>query len=247
MSPCLAALLAVMLLLYPLRHSEAVEISVAVQAGWPPMEFLNDEGEVAGFSIDFVNAVAREAGFTVKYVIVPWERIFDGLLAGEYDAVASSVSITPERKAIMDFSMPYYEVQQTVIAPVDSNIRSLGDLSGKKLGVQADTTGHFTAVTLEGVEAAAFEEVEQALDALLNGLLDGAIVDDPIATSFILESKDASRKMKVVLTIPTSEPEYYGIAVNKRNTGLLELLDAGITGVLEKGVDGDIRRKWIGF
>lgn len=245
----LSLLLAVALLLFasPTRSAEQLKVVVAVEANWPPMEYMDESGAVVGFSVDYVSAVAREAGFATAYVNVPWEGIFTGLLENKYDMVASSVSITPEREALMDFSIPYYDVRQALVTHADSPVRRQDDLAGKRIGVQIATTGHFAAEKLRGVEVTTFAEVGQALGALERGELDGVVADDPVATTFILRDSADAPKMKVAFILPSESPEYYGFAVNKGNTRLLELLNRGIMRVQDKGIDGDLRRKWIGF
>lgn len=231
----------------PVYSVEPGKIVVAVEANWPPMEYVDENGAIVGFSVDYVNAVAREAGFVTEYVSVPWEGIFEGLLAGEYDMVASSVSITPEREAVMDFTIPYYDVRQALVTCADAAIRRREDLSGKTLGVQVATTGHFAAEKMPDATIAAFEEIGQALEALERNELDAVLADDPVATSYILKMRSTAPKMKIAFILPSESPEYYGFAVKKGNARLLERLNRGIMKVQEKGIDGGLRRKWIGF
>lgn len=247
------ALIALLVCLHA-AAGEKTSVVVAVEANWPPMEYIDESGQVAGFSVDYVNAVAREAGFSVKYVPVSWEEIFDGLLARQYDVIASSVSIIPEREKLMDFSIPYYDVKQAYVTLTANSVRKPADLAGRKVGAQAGTTGDFAARQLDGAEVAAYEEIGQAFEALENGELDGVVADDPIATSYILGmtgsilgKTTSTQKMKVAFILPSDEPEYYGFAVNKGDEKLLDLLNRGIQKVQEKGIDGDLRRKWIGF
>ena len=73
-------------------------IVFATDATWPPMEFVNAEKEIVGFSIDFLKAAGKEAGFTPVFKNTAWDGIFAGLAVGKYDAISSSVSITELRK-----------------------------------------------------------------------------------------------------------------------------------------------------
>ena len=74
---------------------------------------------------------------------VAWDGIFGGVATGQYDVVASSVTITPERQKQFDFTEPYYEVVQAVVLPEGQSVKSLADLKGKKVGGQIGTTGIF--------------------------------------------------------------------------------------------------------
>ncbi len=73
-------------------------IVFAVDATWPPMEFVNEHKQIVGYSIDYMTAAAKEAGFIPVFKNVAWDGIFAGLAGGNYDAICSSVSITEERK-----------------------------------------------------------------------------------------------------------------------------------------------------
>ncbi|MBU1233815.1 MAG: transporter substrate-binding domain-containing protein, partial [Proteobacteria bacterium] len=95
-------------------------IVFAVDATWPPMEFVDSDKQLVGYSIDYMTAAAKAAGFTAVFKNVAWDGIFAGLAAGKYDAVCSSVSITEKRQKAMDFSIPYFMVRQALIVPIDS-------------------------------------------------------------------------------------------------------------------------------
>jgi len=77
--------------------ADGLEIIFATNATWPPMEFINADKEIVGYSIDFMKAAGKEAGFTPVFKAVAWDGIFAGL-GDKYDAICSSVSITDERK-----------------------------------------------------------------------------------------------------------------------------------------------------
>jgi len=72
-------------------------VTFAVDPTFPPMEFEDSDKAITGFSIDFIKAVGKNAGFTPVFVKVPWKDIFTGLETGKYDAICSSVSVTPKR------------------------------------------------------------------------------------------------------------------------------------------------------
>jgi polar amino acid transport system substrate-binding protein len=221
-------------------------IVVAHDATWPPMEFMNEKREIVGYSVDYIDAVAKEAGFTVEHRNVAWDGIFAGLAGKKYDVVSSSVTITDERAKVMDFSTPYYEVRQAVIVPKDSTARNIDDLKGKKLGAQIGTTGYMAIKKAKGSTALTYDEIGLAMSALASGRLDGVVCDDPVATNYILENAEYAKKMKVAFIIPADVPEYYGFAVAKGNKEVLDLLNKGIAVVKAKGIEEQLRKKWIG-
>lgn len=220
-------------------------IVVAHDATWPPMEFMDTKRNIVGYSVDYIDAVAKEAGFTVEHKSVAWDGIFAGLAGKKYDVVSSSVTITQERGKVMDFSEPYYEVRQALIVPKGTEVKSIDDMKGKKLGAQIGTTGFMAIKKVSGITPLTFDEIGLAMAALSSGRLDGVVCDDPVASNYILENKEYAEKMKVALIIPADVPEYYGFAVAKGNKELVDLLNKGIAAVKAKGIEAELRKKWI--
>ena len=79
----------------------AEKITVASDPTWPPMEFLDDNKQVVGYDVDMIKAVAKEAGMEAEVRMVAWDGIFAGVAAGNYDVVASGVTITPRTSACL--------------------------------------------------------------------------------------------------------------------------------------------------
>lgn len=221
-------------------------ITFATDATWPPMEFVDASKQIVGFSIDFMTLAGKEAGFTPVFKAVAWDGIFAGLAGGQYDAICSSVSITEERKKSMDFSIPYYKVKQAVVVRKDSTAKSLEDLKGKKVGSQISTTGTFAVQAVEGVKSVTYDEVGLAIEDLFNGRIDGVVCDDPVAAQYALQNEKYKETLKITAVIESTEVEYYGIAVNKGNQEVLDLVNKGIKAVQDKGLDKELLKKWIG-
>jgi len=223
----------------------AETITFATDATWPPMEFIDAKGQVAGFAIDYMNAAGKEAGFTPEFKVVAWDGIFAGLATGKYGAVCSSVSITEERKKVMDFSVPYFKVRQALIVPADSSITSLEELKGKRVGAQIATTGYFAVRKVEGVEPKSYDEIGLAIEDLYNGRISGAVCDDPVAAQYALQKEKYKDSLKIGAIIETGDVEHYGIAIIKGNAKILDLVNTGIKAVQAKGLDKGILDKWI--
>ena len=220
-------------------------IVIAQDATWPPMEFVNENKEITGFASDYMRAVAKEAGFEIELKNVAWDGIFAGLAAGKYDAICSSVTITEERKKTMDFSIPYFKVRQALVVPKESTAKSLEDMKGKTLGGQIGTTGYFAIKETQGVTAKSYDEIGLAMEDLFNGRIDGVVCDDPVAAQYALQKAEYAAKLKIASVLETGD-EYYGVAVNKGNQEVLDLINKGIEAVQAKGIDKELRNKWIG-
>ncbi len=223
------------------------EIVFAVDATWPPMEMIDENRQIVGYSIDYMTAAGKEAGFTPIFRNTAWDGIFAGLAAGNYDAICSSVSITEERRQAMDFSIPYHEVKQGLVVPRDSTAKSLEDLQGKTVGAQIGTTGYFAIQRVSGVNARSYDEIGLAMQDLYNGRIQGVVCDDPVAAQYALNEPRFSERLHLVAIIESDEPEYYGIAVNKGNQETLDLINAGIQAVKDKGIEDELKKKWFGL
>ncbi|MCG2743261.1 MAG: basic amino acid ABC transporter substrate-binding protein [Desulfobacteraceae bacterium] len=220
------------------------EVVFAVDATWPPMEFVDAEKNIIGYSIDYMKAAGEAAGFKPVFKNVAWDGIFAGLATGKYDAVCSSVSITDERKKAMDFSAPYFKVRQALIVSKKSQVKSLAELKGQKVGGQIGTTGYFAIKAADGVEAKSYDEVGLAIEDLNVGRLAAVVCDDPVAANYALNQyKDT---LKIAAIIETGAVESYGIAVNKGNQETLDLVNKGIAAVIASGKDKELQQKWIG-
>jgi polar amino acid transport system substrate-binding protein len=165
----------------------AKDIVFAVDATYPPMEMVDANKNIVGFGPDVVMAIGKAAGFNPILKNTAWDGIFAGLAGGKYDAIASSVSITEERKNTMDFTDPYFEVKQGVITAKGADIKSVADLSGKVIASQIGTTGYFVCKKIEGATAKSYDEIGLAVEDLYNGRLDAVIADDTVASNYALQ------------------------------------------------------------
>ncbi len=219
-------------------------VKVATDATWPPMQFIDENRQLVGYDIDLMNAVAEAAGFRVEFQNTAWDGIFAGLATGEYDAVISSVTITEERRATMDFSIPYINAGQVLIVPQSTTgVETLADLSGQRVGAQIGTTGSFAIEDAEGVQLVTYDELGLAIADLANGRIAGVVADTPIAADYVLQNEEYSDTLMIV-----GEPftdEYYGIAVRKGNSELLALINGGLETVLSSDLPRQLEAKWL--
>jgi ABC-type amino acid transport substrate-binding protein len=89
-----------------LQTTSTITLLIATDAEYWPMEYISGT-EIVGHDIDLMNAIGAEIGVTVIYTNVAWSGIIDGLIAGEYDAIISTLTVTPEREEMIDFTLPY--------------------------------------------------------------------------------------------------------------------------------------------
>lgn len=219
---------------------------VGTDAAYAPFESQNEKGEIVGFDIDVVKAVAAKAGIEVKFVNTPWEGIFNALNQGDRDLLVSAVTITDERKQTMDFSTPYFDAQQLIAVPTASKVKKFDDLKKLKVGVQTGTTGDEAASKLLGKTNAnikRFESTPLALKELEAGGVDAVVADNGVVINYV--NNNANGKFKTV-TDASFAAEQYGLALKKGNTELKDKLDKGLADIKTDGTYDKIYAQYFG-
>lgn len=197
--------------------------------------FMNDDpSNGQGFESAVAYAVAEQLGFDTDHVTWVTASFNSVIKPGpkDFDVAINQVSITDERKESVDFSSGYYDVTQAVVATADSpiaNVTSLAELQSAKLGAQVGTTSYttITNVIRPRTEPAVYDRNDDAKVALMNGQIDGLVVDLPTALYLAAAEIDGG---KVVGQIETSggAPEQFGLVLD-----LGSPLTACVTGAVD--------------
>ena len=238
----LAALAAATLFAVP-SFAQAKKLIVAQDTTFPPMEFIDDSKAQVGFDVDLVKAIAKEAKLNVDFKSVSWDGIFAGVQNGTYDIIASSVTITDERKATMDFSDPYINAGQVLVLLSDNNKDTkLADFAGRNVGAQVNTTGSMEVEKIKGAKLKAYDDIALSFDDLINKRVEAVVIDGPVAALYIQNPKFKG-KIKVVGEPMTSEN--YGIVVKKGNKDLLAKINAALAVLKKNGTLDGLKAKWL--
>jgi polar amino acid transport system substrate-binding protein len=220
--------------------------AVGTDAAYAPFESQNEKGEIVGLTVDVLTAVAAKAGIAVKFVNTPWEGIFNSLQQGDRDLLASSITITSERKQTMDFTSPYFDAYQLIAVKDNSKVAKFDDLKKLKVGVQTGTTGDEVVTKLMGKNSPnvkRFESTPLALKELEASGVDAVVADNGVIINYV--TNNAGAKFKTV-SDKAFQPEQYGFAVKKGNTELLEKLNKGLAEVKADGSYDQIYAKYFG-
>jgi polar amino acid transport system substrate-binding protein len=219
---------------------------VGTDAAYAPFESQNEKGEIVGFSVDLLKAVAAKGGFEIKFVNTPWEGIFNALAQGDRDLLISSITVTDERKQTMDFSAPYFDAYQLIAVKGTSKVAKFDDLKKLKVGVQTGTTGDEVVTKLQGktsTNVKRFESTPLALKELEAGGVDAVVADNGVVVNYV--QNNAGAKFKTV-SDSAFAPEQYGIAVKKGNAELLEKVNLGLAAIKADGSYDTIYAKTFG-
>ncbi len=217
-------------------------LKVATEPAFPPFEFQTESGELDGFDIELMRAIAAEAGFQVEFESLPFDGIIPALQAESVDVGISGMTITKARLEDIDFSRPYIRGGLAIaVRNETTDIQTLKDLENKKIGVKIGTTGADKAAEIPGAEISTFQAISQALRELANGSIDAVINDAPATLDAI--SRGDVTGVQIVGELLTTE--YYGIAVPKESP-YLELINQSLEALIKKGIYAEIYQKWFG-
>ncbi len=225
-------------------NSEKEGYTFATNANWPPLEYVDENGEIVGFEIDLIKAISETSGVPMDYVNTSWDTIFAGLANGQYDGIASGVTVTEERKQTIDFSTTIYQVTQSILTKKEnSDLTTVESLFGKTVGVQMGTTGHFAMEEYPEITIKAYEDIALAIEDMINGNSDAVVCDSVIASDYVL-ANESYKDMLVVTGTASETIEDIAIAVEKGNTELLEIINSSLETLKENGKLDELYSKW---
>ena len=234
-------LLVLLVLLISVGFAFGVKYVVGTSADFPPFEYV-ENGEFVGFDIDLIKAIAEEMGFEVEIRDMSFDSLIAALVSGNLDLVVSGMTITAEREEVVSFSKPYWTADQSVVVREDSEM-TVTVLFGKhNVGVQTGTTGdlwveeNLVETKILTGDFKRYDTYVLAMTDLVNKNIDAIVLDEPVAESFA-----EVRPVKVIGVIKTYED--YGIAVNKANKDLLNLINEGISRLEESGKLNELNLK----
>ena len=212
---------------------EPGKLIMSTNAAFPPYEMTTDSGEFEGIDIETAQAIADKLGLELQIDDMDFDAALLAVQQGKADMVMAGVTVTDERQNVMDFTDSYATGIQSIIVKEDSDIASVDDLAGKRIGTQRGTTGYLDCSDDVGDEnVVAYDDGLTAVQMLNNGQVDCAVIDNAPAKEFIA----ANPGLKLLDTAYVEES--YAIGVGKGNT---ELKDAINTALEELKADGTLQ------
>ena len=216
-------------------------LTVCSDVPYPPFEDFDKTSDIGfkGFDVDIVDAIATQLDLKVEIKDSDFNALKSGLALNtkQCDLVASAMTITPEREAVMGFSDGYYDSEQSLLVPADSSIASIDDLDGVKVGVQKGTTGEaYANENAAGADIVVFPSDGEMYAAIKAGQVEALLQDLPVNIDHQNDPK-AAGEFKVVETYDTGES--YGLAMKKDNTSLIDAVNEALTTMKD---DGDYQK-----
>jgi polar amino acid transport system substrate-binding protein len=212
---------------------------------YPPFQ-SGQGGKVVGFDVDMIDLVAKKLGVTQKVIDTPFETIKTGaaLNAGKCDVAAAGMTIKPDRAKFIDFSKPYFNATQALMAKKGTTFPSIDEVKARKIkvGSQAQTTGE-EYVQGKGIDSVSFKDSASLLNGLRSGQVDAIVEDYPVVQGWLKDP--ANSAYAVAANLNTGEQ--YGFAVRKgHNPKLLAMINQAIDQARQDGDYKKIYEKWIG-
>ena len=219
---------------------EAGKLTMATNATFPPYEMTTDNGTIEGIDVDTAQAIADKLGLELQVDDMDFDAALLSVQQGKADIAMAGITVTDERKAVMAFSDSYATGIQSIIVPEGSDIASVDDLSGKKIGTQRGTTGYLYCSDDFGDDAVvAYDNGLTAVQALNNGQVDCVVIDNEPAKAYV----EANPGLKILDTSYAEED--YAIGMNKDNTALLDAVNAALEELKADGTLQSIVDKYI--
>ncbi len=229
----------------------AFAIDICVEGAYPPFSETATDGSIIGFDIDIANALCAEMGEECELVKTDWDGIIPALLEKKCDAIIASMSITPERQEVIDFSKKYYQTPALFVAPADADFDDTPDgLAGKVIGVQRGTTHNsYAEKYYPDSQLTLYASQDEAYLDLMSGRLDAVIGDSIALTDGFINTEQGEGF--AVLGDAHHDPDIHGdgagIGVRKDDTELRDRLTAAIEAIRANGVYDEIAARYFDF
>ena len=218
---------------------EKEKLTMATNAEFPPYEYVEGD-KIVGIDAEVAGLIADKLGMELEIVDVAFDSIIPGVQSGKYDMGMAGMTVTEDRLEKVNFSSSYATAVQVVIVKEGSDIKSIDDLEGKKIGVQTSTTGDIYASGDYGEDAVTrYDNGAVAVQALLADKVDCVVIDNEPAKSYVA----ANEGLEILDT--EYAVEEYAICFAKENTELQEKVNGALEELIADGSVENVIEKYI--
>lgn len=225
------------------KVKDAGVLRVAMSGTFSPFSFVDDANNVVGFDVDIGAEIARRLGVKAEIVTTPFDGIIAGLIAGKFDTVVGSMTITEERAKAIDFVGPYYHGGRGLFVPTGSDIQSFDAVKGHTVAVTLGETHDKWAKQQDGWNVRSYKSLPEMLLEANAGRVDAIVADKIPVLVAIKEQNLPLRQVDVPGVDPTAN---VGIAIRRNNPELKAAMQAALDDMMADGTYAAISMKWIG-
>jgi cystine transport system substrate-binding protein len=218
-------------------------LKVAMEGVYPPFNFKEKNGELAGYDVDVARLVASKLGVKLEFVTSEWASILAGLASNKYDVIISQVGINPKREQVFDFSSPYIYSSPMLIVRKDdkNNWTELAQLKGKRVGAGQGSVYEMQAKAVPGIEVKGYPASAEQMQDLALGRIDAALNDSLIA-AYMLKTT----KLPIKAGARVGAVERMGIPFQKGNPEFKAAINKVLADAAADGSLKAISLKWFG-
>jgi len=230
-------------------------IRIGTEGAYPPFNGLDSAGNLVGFDVDIAKALCVKMQATCTFQAQDWDGIIPALLAGKFDAIVASMSITDERRKKVAFTHKYYQTPGVFVAPKDSKITSWDaeGLKGKVVGAQSSSThGNFLEGVIQpgGAEIKLYPTQDEVNADLAAGRLDAIEADKTVLQSWLKKPEASCCEIKQDVDV-VKYVKYFGegagIAIRKEDTDLVDKFNKAIADIVADGTYKKINDQYFPF
>ncbi|WP_045386798.1 transporter substrate-binding domain-containing protein [Falsirhodobacter sp. alg1] len=212
-------------------------IRLATEGAYPPFNLINDSGKPDGFEVELFDKMCEMAEVKCEWVVTDWDGMIPNLQSGNYDAIVAGMSITDERREVIDFTQNYYPPAKSAYAAMDPD----ADIKGGVVAAQINTiqAGY---VAESGATLLEFATPDEAVAAVRNGEADAVFADSDYLKPVVEESNGQF----AWIDQPVPLGDGIGMGVRKSDTELKATFDATIQTMKDDGSLNELMSKWFG-
>ena len=218
-----------------LAHAQTVRLGT--EGAYPPYNFIDDSGEVAGFERDLGDELCVRAALDCVWVKNDWDSIIPNLVSGNYDAVLAGMAINEERQRVIQFSQNYIPPASSAYAALSEDVDLESGIIAAQTGtIQASHAAEIGATVLE------FASPDETLAAVRNGQADAVLADKDYLVPHVAESNGEL----VWIGEDINLDEGIGVGLRQSDNELKDKFDEAITSMKEDGSLNELLGKWFG-
>ena len=216
------------------------KLTIATSPDFPPYENLDDNGNIVGIEIDIMQLIAQKLGLELQVDAMDFDAALLAVQQGKSDMAVSGITVTEDRKLVMNFTDSYTTAVQVIVVPEGSDV-TLDNLGDQMIGTQRGTTGSLYTVDDYGEDhVIGYDTYTTVVQALLNDQIDCIVMDDAVAREYV-----AANPGLVILDTSYAD-EDYAFAVDKQNEALTQAVNNALKELIADGTVQKIIDQWLG-
>jgi len=218
--------------------SQEEKLVVGSDSSYPPFSFKNGQGEANGFDIEVIREIGLRLDKEIQIRTIPFDSLYNEIGEGNIDLIISALTPSEDRKAVVEYSDPYFTMRYLMLTLSDTEIRLREDMAGQDVGMLRIDKGCLSEDLLARYKIAEYDDIRSMIADLRSREIEGLLITKPMAINILAQEK----KMYRVLDNFKSEREFV-IALSK-NSGIKEEIDSIIDSMNRDGTMEEIYSRW---